>query len=358
MESGIENLLRQMTEAHGVPGYEDEVRALFRAELDGVGAFQADRMGSVVCDAGGEGPRVLMAAHMDEVGFRVQAITSKGFLQLVSVGGWWTHTLLSQQVVVKSSDGEKFTGVIASKPPHFLTEAERKQVMPLDKMFVDLGARTREEVLEWGIKLGDPVAPSSTFQKMPGADRYLAKAFDNRAGMSAVVLAGKKLIAGERSNQLLLGATVQEEVGLRGAQTLAALTRPDVAVLLEGTPADDTPGFDLDIAQAKLGSGVQIRMHDPSAIMNPRLAALAISVAEENDISHQVAVRASGGTDAGRIHLAGEGVPCVVLGVPARYIHSHGSIIEGADFESAVALSEALVRALTAEKVAELTNYL
>lgn len=358
MESGQEDLLRRMTEAHGVPGYEDEVREIFREELAGVGSFEADRMGSVVCDAGGEGPRVLLTAHMDEVGFRVQSVTSSGFIQIVEVGGWWSHTLLSQQVVIKTGAGEKITGVIASKPPHFLSEVERKKVMTLDNMFVDVGARSREEVEEWGIALGDPVAPKSSFESMRGEDRYLAKAFDNRAGMSALVLAGKKLADEKRENQLLLGATVQEEVGLRGVQTMAAMSKPDVAVLLEGTPADDTPGFKSDTAQAKLGKGVQIRLHDPSAVMNPKLVALAIEVAKANDIPHQVAVRRSGGTDAGRLHLSGEGVPCVVLGVPARYIHTHGSVIEGADFEAAVQLSVELVKALTAEKVTELTRFL
>ena len=358
MDTEAEELLRKMTQAHGVPGHEDEVRDLFRAELDGAGEFRCDGMGSIVCEAGGEGPRVLVAAHMDEIGFRVQAITSGGFLKLVPVGGWWTHTLLSQRVVVKTSAGEKITGVVASKPPHFLSEAERTKVMELDKMFVDIGAGSREEAAEWGVKLGDAVAPVGGFEVMKGGKRFLAKAFDNRAGMAVVVQAGKRLLDGKHPNKLMIGATAQEEVGLRGAQTLAAVTQPEVAVLLEGPPADDTPGFDLDTAQGRLGGGVQIRLHDPSAIMNPKLAALAIAVAEENGIAHQVTVRGSGGTDAGRIHLAGEGIPCIVLGVPARYIHSHGSIIEGADFEAAVDLTESLVRALDSETIRGLTDFL
>ena len=156
---------------------------------------------------------------------------------------------------------------------------------------------------------------------------------------------------------MLVAGTVQEEVGLRGAQTLAAMAKPDVAVLLEGTPADDTPGFDQDLGQGKVGKGVQIRLHDPSAIMNPRLARLAVETAEREGIPHQVAVRQSGGTDAGRVHLAGEGVPCVVLGIPARYIHSHAAIIDGADFDAAVSLSVALVRRLTAVQVKKLTKF-
>ena len=358
MDAEAEGLLRKMAQAHGVPGFESEVRDLFRSELAGAGEFRCDRSGSILCETGGEGPSVLLAAHMDEVGFRVQSINAAGFLQLVPVGGWWSHTLLSQRVVVKTAAGEKVTGVIASKPPHFLSEAERKQVMSLDQMFVDIGALSREEVLAWGVNLGDPVAPLGEFEVLRGGNRYLSKAFDNRAGMAAVVLAGNRLVQGTRPNALTLGATAQEEVGLRGAQTLSSLVTPDVAVLMEGTPADDVPGFDQDTAQAKLGRGVQIRLHDPSAIMNPKLAALAIKVAEEKGISHQVAVRTSGGTDAGRIHLQGQGVPCIVLGVPARYIHSHGSVIEAGDFAAAIDLAEALVRALDAETVRGLTDFL
>ena len=157
---------------------------------------------------------------------------------------------------------------------------------------------------------------------------------------------------------MLLAGTVQEEVGLRGAQTLSAMAKPDVAVILEGTPADDTPGFNPDTSQGKMGKGVQIRLHDPSAIMNPRLADLAVEVAEKEKIPYQVAVRTSGGTDAGRVHLAGEGVPCVVLGVPARYIHSHQSMIELGDYEAMVKLATALVKKLTAAQVKKLTKYL
>lgn len=358
MTSKPEGLLKRLTEAHGVPGYEDEVREIFCRELEGAGRFSTDRAGSVMCDTGGKGPRVLLAGHMDEVGFRVQNITEDGFLKLVPVGGWWTHVLLAQQLEVKTSGGRKITGVVGSKPPHFMPEPERKNVMPLDQMFVDVGASSRDEVAGWGVRVGDPVAPKTPFQKLAGRGRYLAKAFDNRAGMGVAIEAGGELAKMNRSNRLLVAGTVQEEVGLRGAQTLATMARPDVAVLLEGTPADDTPGFDPSMGQGRLGRGVQIRMHDPSAIMNPRLAAMAVETAEKEGIAHQVAVRTSGGTDAGRVHLTGEGVPCVVLGVPARYIHSHAAVIDMADYVATARLAVALVARLTPARVKKLSSYL
>ena len=161
---------------------------------------------------------------------------------------------------------------------------------------------------------------------------YMAKAFDNRVGMAGVIQAGQALAGANHPNRLILCGTVQEELGLRGAKTAAAMTKPDVAIVLEGPPADDAPGFSRADCQGRLGGGVQIRMFDPSAVGNPRFARLAIDVAHEEGIPHQVTVRRSGGTDAGAFHLANEGVPCVVLGVPARYIHSHNAMIDLNDY--------------------------
>ena len=358
MPSKSETLLKRFTEAHGPSGFEGEVREIFTKELEGAGTFSTDRTGSVLCDVGGRGPRVMLEAHMDEVGFRVQSISSKGFLQIIAVGGWWSHVVLAKQLVIKTGKGDKILGVVGSMPPHFLPEGERRKVIPLEKMFVDIGASSREEVVEMGVRVGDPVAPRTSFESIGRKGRFLAKAFDNRVGMAALVEAGQKLAKLERSNHLLLAASVQEELGLRGVQTLSRHARPDVAIVLEGTPADDTPGFIPDEAQGLMGKGVQIRMHDPSAIMNPRLTDLTIETAEKEKIPHQLAVRRGGGTDAGRIHLSGEGVPCVVLGVPSRYIHSHNSIIDIADYRAMVDLSVALIRRLTTEQVSGLTEFL
>jgi len=353
------SLLQELTEAHSVPGHEDEVRAIFVNELEDCGELSADRSGSVFCELAGEGPRVLVAGHMDEVGFLVQNITPDGFIQFLAVGGWWEHSLLSQRVEIRTRSGEKVTGVVASKPPHFLPEAQRRQVMTIDQMFIDVGATTRYEVeQEFGISLGDPIAPSSLFTPMQREDYYMAKAFDNRVGMAGTIQAGTQLAAAARPNRIILAGTVQEEVGLRGARTAAVHARPDVAIVLEGPPADDTPGFSRADSQGRLGGGVQIRLFDPSAIMNPRLAELAIRTAREEGIPHQVTVRRSGGTDAGSIHQSGEGVPSVVLGVPARYIHSHNSIIDLNDYLHLVALTTALVRRLDDSTVKGLTRFL
>lgn len=335
-------LLRRLTEAHSVSGFEDEVREIFRGVLKGQGRMGTDRQGSVYCESENEeGPRVLVAGHMDEVGFRVQAVTQQGYLTFVPVGGWWGHNLLAQRVEVKTRTGSKITGIVASKPPHFLSAAEREKVQSLDAMFIDIAASSAEEVTSWGIRIGDPIAPVSQFTASQKEGRYFAKAFDNRVGMGGAIEVGRDLLPSAKG-RLIVAGTVQEEVGLRGSRTLGNLLAPEVAIVLEGPPADDTPGQDLSISQGVLGQGVQIRLHDPSAIMNPRLVNLAISLAESHGIPHQLTVRRSGGTDAGGFTQSGPGIPSIVLGVPARYIHSHNGIIDIADYRAMVDLAKVL----------------
>lgn len=351
------NLLRKLTEAHSVPGHEDEVRSIFLNELEACGDLSTDRNGCVFCETGGDGPRVLVAGHMDEVGFLVQHITQDGFIQFVAVGGWWEHTLLSQRVEILTREGRKVLGVIASKPPHFLPEGQRRQVLGIDQMFIDVGAESRHQAIEeFGISLGDPIAPLSEFSALAREDHFLAKAFDNRVGMAAVIQAGQLLSDLPLPNRLILCGTVQEEVGLRGAKTAAVHARPDIALVLEGPPADDTPGFLRTESQGKLGGGVQIRLYDPTAITPPKLARWVADVARCERIPYQLAVRRSGGTDAGAFHLANSGIPSIVLGVPARYIHSHNAMIDLNDYLHLVALVSAVVRRLD-EAVLDALSY-
>lgn len=353
------SLLQELTEAHAVSGHEDEVRAIFVDELENCGELSSDRNGSVFCETGGDGPRVLVAGHMDEVGFMVQNITPDGFIQFLAIGGWWEHNLLSQRVEILTRSGEKVLGVVSSRPPHFLSAEQRKTVMSIEQMFIDVGAASRREAQEvFGISLGDPIAPDSKFTALAREDYFMAKAFDNRVGMAATIQAGQILSQSTHPNRLILCGTVQEEVGLRGAKTAAHYAKPDVAIILEGPPADDTPGFSRMDCQGCLGGGVQIRMFDPSAITHPRLARLVIDTAVEAGIPHQVTVRRSGGTDAGSFHLANDGVPSIVLGVPARYIHSHNAIIDVNDYLHMLSLTVALVRRLDEKTVEELVTYI
>lgn len=358
-------LLQALTEAHGAPGFEDEVRSIFAKELAGVGALSTDGNGSVFCEREGTedgengGPRVLLAGHMDEVAFRVQNITPDGFIQFVTLGGWWPHTLLAQRVEVRTRSGRKVLGVVSSKPPHFLPEAERQRVLSIEQMFIDVGALSRADLEERiGIRVGDPIVPLTPFSTMEDENLLMAKAFDNRVGIACAIQATQMLAASSHPNTLIACGTVQEEVGVRGATTAAVQAQPDVCIVLEGTPADDTPGFSRFSAQGAMGRGVQIRMQDPTAIMNPALVDLCVEAATEANIPHQLALRSSGGTDARAFHLSGRGVPTIVLGVPSRYIHSHNSMIDVRDYMTMVELSVALVKKLGRSEVDALTQYL
>jgi len=350
-------LLEAYSQAHGVSGHEEAVRALFVQEMRGR-SFATDGLGGVLASpaAVAPGPRVVLTAHMDEIGFLVQAVTHDGFLRLVPVGGWPDGVLAAQRLRVWSRSARReFIGVVAALPPH---QGGAQAVSP-DKVLVDIGARSAEAVARLGIRPGDPVAPDGPFTALAEPGSYAGKAFDNRAGMAALTLATRELDGSALPCQLLAVATAQEEVGCRGAVVAARLARPDVVIVLEGPPADDLPGLaPFGEQQGALGGGVQVRAYDPTAIMNPRLVDLALEVAAGKGIACQLAVRRTGGTDARTFQAHELGVPVIVLGVPARYIHTHNAVIDVADLQACVDLAVALVRRLDAKTVKALTQYL
>ncbi|MCZ6679131.1 MAG: M42 family metallopeptidase [Candidatus Poribacteria bacterium] len=331
-------LLRELTQADAIPGHEAEVRQIFQSHLEGIGELQNDRLGSIFCTKQGqaEKPRILLDSHMDEVGFMVQRVTGSGYIKFIPVGGWWAHTLLAQRVNILTKGG-KLPGVIASTPPHLLSESSRNKVLDIKDLYIDIGAESGEQAeKEYGVQPGCPIIPYGPFMPLKNPKLFSAKAFDNRVGVGLVIETLQQL--GEHPNTVIGTGSVQEEVGLRGARTAASAIEPDVAIVLEGPPADDLPGFDSDAVQGRLGGGVQIRLYDPTMIANPQLCDLVIETAKTHQILHQIAVRHSGGTDAGAIHQVGHGVPSIVLGVPARYVHSHVSIINIDDYQAALDL--------------------
>lgn len=354
-----EELFKACSNAHAVSGHEGEMRNIFRKILGEDGVIRTAPSGNISCEKAARTgvPRVMLAAHMDEVGFLVQSITSAGHLALVPVGGWWNHTLPSQRVTVRARNGRKIAGMIAAAPPHFLSESQKKGVLPTEALFADVGASSAEEAEEWGIYPGAPVTPDVQALRLTNPHRWMGKAFDNRAGFYAMLQASRCLFREELPCALTAVGTVQEEVGTRGAKTLDATALPDCVIVLEGPPADDFPGAQAGVKQGVLGGGVQIRAFDPTAIMNPALVELACRTARDCGIPYQLTVRRSGGTDAGSIHLLGQGIPCVVLGIPARYIHAHNGIIDESDVTAAENLAVEMVRRLDAATVAALTDY-
>ncbi len=346
--------LKELVEAHGAPGFEGEVSAVMERYLKGVGEVSRDRLGSFVCEKkGGAGPKVMLAGHLDEVGFMVKSITKEGFVKFLALGGWWGHVVLGQRLIIKTRKGDVI-GVVGSKPPHELKEEDRKKVLEIREMYIDVGATSDWDVKKkLDIRPGDPILPDSKFTPMANPNLMLAKAWDNRIGCALAAVTTKRLKDVKHPNTVYAVATVQEEVGLRGAQTSAFKVQPDVGVALDVGIAHDTPGTE---GEEKLGGGPLIVIYDATSIPNRGLLDLVTDTAAKLKIPLQYESVERGGTDAGRIHMTGQGVPCISMGVPARYIHSHVSIIDRRDFERTVDLLVALVKRLDQKTVAGLTT--
>jgi len=351
-----ELLLKELTEVHGVPGYEAEVRALMRRYLEPLGTLEQDKIGSVVCRQSGlvDAPRIMLAAHMDEIGFMVKHVTKEGFLKFVQLGGWFDQVLLGQRVVVKTTRGDVI-GVMGAKPPHLLTPEERKKVVEKKAMYIDIGASSAEEVAAAGVRVGDPVVPLADFRILANPKTYLSKAFDDRVGCAAMVQAMQELQAAGHPNTLYAAATVMEEVGVRGATTSVELVNPDVAIVLESDIAGDVPDIKPEECAVKMGQGPSVLMYDARMIPNLRLRDLVMDTAQEMGQPLQVSLMEGGATDGAPIHLHRLGVPTVVMAVPARHIHSHSAMIHRDDFDGLVRLLISVVRKLDADTVAWLT---
>lgn len=341
-------MLRELTEAAGLPGFEGEASAALERFLTPVAeTVEKDNLGSLIAKKSGDttGPRVMIAGHMDEIGFLVTSITEEGFLRFQTLGGWWEQVMLAQRVVVKTRQGD-ILGVVGSKPPHVLSSDERRKSVEKKDMFIDIGVQDREEAEAKGVMPGDPVVPVCPFAVMAN-DRYLlAKAWDNRIGCAAVVEVLRALKDTPHPNTVYGVMTVQEEVGLRGAITSAHAVKPDIGIALDVCVAGDTPGIATHEAQSKLGKGPAILLYDASMIPHVGLRNLVIDTAKEEGIPIQFESLAGGGTDAGRIHLHGCGVPSLVIGFPTRYIHSAASVIHRDDFDNVVRLVVAVIKRL------------
>jgi endoglucanase len=350
-----ELLFKELTEAIGVPGFEDEVADIMAKRLSGVASISYDRLGSIVAEKKGKaaGPKIMIAGHMDEVGFMVKSITKDGYIKFLPLGGWWGHVVLAQRVIVRTQKGD-IVGVTGSKAPHVLKQEEKSKVVDLRDMYIDVGATDKFDIKKkLGVRLGDPIVPVSDFTILGNNRAYLAKAWDDRIGCAAVIDVLNK-VGKAHPNTLYGVGTVQEEVGLRGARTSANMIDPDVGFAVDVCIAMDTPG--MDGTDEKLGAGAGILVFDGSVIPNRRLRDLVIRVAEQKKIPFFLTALERGGTDSGIIHLNRKGVPCLTFGVPARYIHGHVGIIHRKDYDSVVKLITAVVKELDAKTVKSLTR--
>ncbi len=343
-------LLEKLTLLSGVSGDEKSVKKFMENELNSIADnVLKDNLGSIAFELKGtsEIPKVLIVGHMDEIGFMVHSIRKNGLINFTNLGGWDPRTLMSSPVEIINSKGEKHTGIIGSVPVHHLKDSSGK--LSLDDMYIDIGADSDVEVQElFGIRKGNFIVPVTHFKYIDKKDCIISKAFDDRVGVAVAIETAKYFKENLHPNSLFCAGSVQEEVGTRGAQTISQLVKPDIAIVIEGAPGDDFP-TNRDESQAKKNAGVQLRMIDPTMICNPAFADFVIDIAEKEKIPYQIAVRKSGGTDAGKIHLSNLGVPTVVLSAPVRYAHSHNGLMSMKDYQAVHDLAIAIIKNLDAK---------
>ncbi|BCU81916.1 peptidase M28 [Polycladomyces abyssicola] len=339
-------LFRELTQTPAAPGFEQGLRRVIRKHLEPLAdELVQDRLGSLfgVKRGNGEHPRVMVAGHMDEVAMMITRITEDGFLKFQPLGGWWSQVMLAQRVEVINERSERIPGVIGSVPPHLLDAEARKKPVEIQKMFIDIGARDKDEVESLGIQPGDAAVPVCPYVEMATGKRIMTKAWDNRFGCGMAIELLRELKGTSHPNTVYAGATVLEEVGARGAKTSAQMIEPDVFFAVDAGPAGDTPG--IRDGFGKLGKGVVIRIFDRTMVTLPGMREFLLDTAESEGIPYQFFV-SQGGTDAGQAHLTGKGVPSAAVGIVARYIHSHASVVDKEDVEAAKQFLVALVKRL------------
>ncbi|AUJ25952.1 M42 family metallopeptidase [Virgibacillus dokdonensis] len=335
------SLFKQLTELQGASGNEHAVRSFMKQELSKYAdEIMQDNLGGIFGVKKGSGPKVMVAGHMDEVGFMVTQITDNGMLRFRPLGGWWNQVLLAQRVQVITDNGP-VVGVIGSIPPHNLTDEQRKKPMEIKHMLIDIGADDRADVEKIGVKPGQQIVPLTPFTPMANSNKILAKAWDNRYGCGLAIELLKEVQKDALPNELYAGATVQEEVGLRGAQVAANKIQPDIFFALDASPANDMSGKKDEFGQ--LGKGALLRIFDRTMITHQGMKNFVLDTAESNNIPYQYFI-SQGGTDAGRVHVANQGVPSAVIGICSRYIHTSSSIIHVDDYAAAKELLIKLVK--------------
>ncbi|UAK25378.1 M42 family metallopeptidase [Sphingomonas nostoxanthinifaciens] len=354
-----ERLLAELSNAGSPPGYEEPVRAIMVRELKPItDKIGYDGLGSVIAQSGSSGPRIMLDVHMDELGGMIRRVTPDGYMTMQMLGGWLDQALPGQRWIIIGANGpvHAVTGI---RDAHLVpaTSDERNKVVSRDNVFLDVGAKDAAGVAALGVSPGDPVIPDSTFLAMPNG-RYVGKAWDDRAGCAVVIEAMRRLRASGHPNQLFIAATVQEEMGMRGAQPAAEAIKPDIAIAIEGgLTSDNPPKQNAEETQGRLGAGPGMFLFDGSALPSRRMVRFVDDTARAKGIPLQHDLIAGYGEDTAPIQKSGTGVPTVNLVVPVRYTHVHNGIMDRADFDGMVDLVVALIQKLDAPTVAKLRDY-
>jgi endoglucanase len=336
-------LLQEITETSGVPGYEDRVREVVRRELEPeVDRIRTDAMGNVVGTIEGGDTDVVVAAHMDEIGFMVRHVTDEGFVQVDALGGWDPRVLKAQRVTIHTDDGD-VPGLIGSAPPHTLDEEQLEAKPEVEDVQIDLGLDA--EAAKERVSRGDLVTLEQTTERV--GDHVTGKALDDRVCLFAMLEAAKRI--DDPDVTIHFAATVQEEVGIRGAQTLGFDLDPDLAIALDVTVANDVPGFEPGDHVTELGEGTAIKLKDSSVITNPKVHGRMEEVAEAEDVDYQLEVLPAGGTDTAGFQRARGAIPVGAISVPTRYLHTVTESAHVDDIASTIDLLTAFLESETGD---------
>ncbi len=349
--------LQKIADAPGPSGFEEPIRKVMVDYMQPLAqSVRYDGMGSIIATHGSTGPRIMVDAHMDELGAMIRRITPNGLLTMQMLGGWLDQALVDQRWLIIGSKGavHAVTGI---RDIHVVPADERTRVFSRDGLYLDVGAKNEAEVRAMGISSGDPVVPDSPFTVLNGTDNYLAKAWDDRVGCAVVVEAMRRLNAQTLPNQIFWTITTQEEVGLRGAHTAADIVKPDLAIVLEGGITGDVFGGHPEETQERLGAGPGIFLYDSSAMPNRKLVAFTREIAATKKIPLQDDLVQGYGDDSAELQKAIGGVPTVNLVVPVRYTHAHNGIMNRRDFDQMVDLLVAMLEKLDAAKVAAIRDF-
>jgi len=350
-------LLQQLADAPGPPGFEEPVRKVLVDLMKPLAStLTFDGLGSIIATHGTSGPRVMVDAHMDELGGMIRRVTPRGLLTMQMLGGWLDQALVDQRWIIIGSKGP-VRAVTGIRDVHVVPADERTRVYSRDSLFLDVGAATEAEVAAMGISPGDPVVPDSPFTVLNGTDNYVAKGWDDRVGCAVVVEAMRRLATAPHPNQLLWTITTQEEIGLRGAESAAATVKPDLAIAIEGGITGDVFGGHPEETQVRLGGGPGIFLYDSSALPNRKLTALVKQTAVEKKIPLQLDLVQGYGDDSAELQRSTGGVPTINMVVPVRYTHSHNGVMNRRDFDQMVDLLVAVLQKLDAATVTKIRDF-
>jgi len=332
------DLLQRLCETAGVPGHEDRIRELVVHALEErVDELTVDPIGNVIAMRRGTGgPRMMLSAHMDEIGFIVTHVDDDGFLRFLPLGGFDAKTLTAQRVVVHAAGGD-LLGVMGTKPIHIMTEEERKQPPKIEDYFIDLGLVKAD--VEAQVRVGDVVTRQRELVRV--GRTINCKSLDNRAGLFVMLEAVRRLSA--HAVELYAVATVQEEVGLRGAQVATSRIEPQIGIGLDTTICNDVPGAKPHEQVCRLGKGVAIKIMDSSVVCDPRMVAFMRRVAEARQIPYQMEILPRGGTDTAAMQRFGKGAVVGCVSVPTRYVHSVIEMAAESDLQAAIDLLVAVI---------------